>query len=187
MKRGEIRIIKDQLKTGDIILEIGTGLGFVSSFCAKRIGSENVFTFEANPVNIEIARRVFIKNSVNPVLENAILSEDEGVVEFSVDKKNILASSLLVSKNDSIKVEKISLNDVIAAIKPNFLVMDIEGAEYEIFKQISLQSIIKIQFELHPYIIGEEKCTEIFKLLNCNGFLKDERLSVNSNYYFFKQ
>ena len=74
----------------------------------------------------------------------------------------------------------------LATLKPNFLIMDIEGAEYDIFKIIEFQTINKIQFELHPSILGEEKCGEIFSILNKNNFLIDKSISDERNFYFEK-
>ena len=56
----EIQIIQNTIQTEDIVLEIGTGLGFVSSFCCKK-NNNKVYTFEAKPNNYEICKNVFIK------------------------------------------------------------------------------------------------------------------------------
>lgn len=56
----EIAIIEKTIKTEDVILEIGTGLGFVSAFCSKVINN-NIYTFEANSNNFEISKKVFKK------------------------------------------------------------------------------------------------------------------------------
>lgn len=183
---GEIRIIKTKLHKGDIVLEIGTGLGFVAAFCCKRTGPENVYTFEANPENVKTAVRVFDKNTVNPFQHNALLAEQEGFIEFPVNKKNRLASSLFDETENMVLVPVICLNDFIEDMKPDFLIMDIEGAEYDIFKIIHFQTIRKIQFELHPTILGSQKCLEIFMILEEAGFKKDYKLSDDHNFYYQK-
>ena len=110
---GEFNIVKKHLQKGDIVLEIGTGLGFISSYCAKIVGSESVYTFEANPVNVELAKQVYFKNAVNPVLKNAILADENGFADFYIDKKNLLASALGIVNGNKIKVEKLNLNEQI--------------------------------------------------------------------------
>jgi FkbM family methyltransferase len=185
-EKDEIRIIEAKLEHSDIVLEIGTGLGFVSAYCAKKIGDSKIYTFEANPLNVETAHKVFVKNKVNPSLTNAFLADIKGTVKFSVNKKSRLASSIKIDKENNVEIQQLILNDIIAAHEPSFLVMDIEGSEYEIFKLISFQSIIKIQFELHPKIIGEQKCEEIFSILEKSHFKKDTSLSQGQNYYFYK-
>jgi len=161
-EQGEIEIIKQQIEPKDRIMEIGTGLGFVSVYCAKIVGSENVYTFEANPLNIEIALRVFKKNKVSPHVKNALLSDSSGMVDFPVNRKSRLASSSLMASGEVVQVPQLVLNDIIRDIQPNFLIMDIEGSEYDVFRIIDFQSIYKIQVELHPSILGEDKLNEIF-------------------------
>ena len=180
----EISIVDAKLEAGDIVLEIGTGLGFIAAFCAKRTGSDRVFTFEANPLNVATARNVFLKNEVAPVLQHALLSNHENEKDFPVDHKSRLASSLMRDKKDTITVETLDLNACIARIQPDFIAMDIEGAEYEIFNIIRFQTIKKVQFELHPQYLDEQQCLQIFNILESNSFIKDDRLSINNNYYY---
>jgi FkbM family methyltransferase len=185
---GEYTIVKEKINRQDIVMEIGTGLGFLSSFCSKIVSSENVYTYEANPLNIIKAKEVFNKNKVHPNITNALLANENGTVNFSVNKKSRLASSASINVNDEfVLLQKLSLNEVIGKIKPSFLIMDIEGGEYDIFNIIQFQSIIKIQFELHPSILGEEKCKEIFLFLAKNGFEKVIDLEDGRNFYFEKK
>jgi FkbM family methyltransferase len=184
---GEINILKHRLTKTDRILEIGTGLGFISSYCAKIVGSENVYTFEANPVNFEEAKKTFIKNEVNPQLRNAILAEFDGETEFFINNKSRLASSHLIEGNSKIQLPKVALNDFINKVNPTYLVMDIEGGEYDIFKILSTNSLQKIQFELHPLILGEKKCAQIFDTLDKLGFVREQAISSPPNYFFIKR
>jgi FkbM family methyltransferase len=186
-EEGEIQLISEKLNKADKVLEIGTGLGFVSTFCANVVGSENVFTFEANPYNIEIASQVFEKNGVSPFVQNALLSDFEGEIDFPINKKSILASSLNKTSDEFAKVNSLNLNELVKKISPNFLIMDIEGAEYEVFKIIQFQSIEKIQFELHPTILNETKVSEIFSILDKNHFILDKCLKDGRNYFYVKK
>lgn len=183
-EEGEINIIEQKLVKTDRVMEIGAGLGFVSAFCAKVTGSENVYSFEANPLNIEMAKRVYQKNKVEPHLQNALLSDSEGSVDFPINRKSRLASSLLKASSEIIKVPQLNLNEVIKELQPNFLILDIEGAEYDVFRIMQFQSIQKIQVELHPAILGEDKMGEIFSILQANGFVQEISLPDGRNYYF---
>jgi FkbM family methyltransferase len=147
-EQGEIEIIKQRIEPQDRIMEIGTGLGFVSAYCAKIVGSENVHTFEANPLNIEMALRVFEKNKVSPHIQNALLADSSGTIDFPLNRKSRLASSSLLASGDAVQVPQLVLNDIIRDIQPNFLIMDIEGSEYDVFRIIDFQTIYKIQVEL---------------------------------------
>src|ERR687884_78465 len=48
-EREELRLIGSVLSPGDVVLEVGAGLGLVSTYCAQRIGSTRVFALEADP------------------------------------------------------------------------------------------------------------------------------------------
>ena len=185
-EEGEIELIRQRIEPSDRILEIGAGLGFVSTYCAKIVGSDNVFSFEANPLNFEMALRVYKRNNVCPHLLNALLADCKGIIDFPVNRKSRLASSLLKTSSEIVRVPQMMLNEKIEELRPNFLIMDIEGAEYEIFKLIRFQTIKKIQVELHPSILGEVKINEIFELLKKNGFVTDMSFPDGRN-YFFKQ
>jgi FkbM family methyltransferase len=186
-EEAEIEIVSRNISKEDKVLEIGTGLGFVSSYCCKRIGSERVYSFEANPNNIDTATSVFKKNDVHPFLRNAILGASEGVIQFPVNKKSLLASSLFQDNGDVVEVPIINLNQVISEIKPTFLVIDIEGAEYDIFKLIEFQTIKKIQVELHPDLLGKEKTVELFSILKQNEFEIGFSHSDQRNYFFYRK
>ena len=49
----ELRVLKKVLTSSDRVLEIGAGIGFLSAFCAKLIGDNNVVAYEANPQMIQ--------------------------------------------------------------------------------------------------------------------------------------
>jgi hypothetical protein len=45
-------------------------------------------------------------------------------------------------------------------------------------------TIKKIQFELHPDLLGDNKCNELFMILGKHGFERDEHLSRHPNYFY---
>ncbi len=183
-EHGEIDLIRQRIEPADRIMEIGTGLGFISAYCSKIVGSDQVYSFEANPLNVEMAFRVFKKNNVRPHLHNALLADCKGMIDFPVNRKSRLASSLLKTSAEIVQVPQLSLNEIIESIRPNFLIMDIEGAEYDIFRLIRFQTIKKMQVELHPSILGEVKMSEIFDLLRSNGFVVDISMPDGRNFFF---
>jgi FkbM family methyltransferase len=187
-EQGELRIIKKTLEKDDIVMEIGSGLGFISSYCCKIIGDKKVFTYEANVHNYHLAKVVFNKNAVNPVIKNELLSDENGTYKFYIDKKNRLSSSVLRQDDlhNGSQIIKTKLNEVIYELRPSYLIMDIEGGEYDIFRIIEFQSINKIQFELHPTLLSASQVDFIFSTLEKNNFVKDKELSVHPNYYYKK-
>lgn len=181
----ELNILKSKLQSADIVLELGTGIGFISAYCAQKIGSEKVYTFEANIFMEPVIEEVFRKNKVAPNFQVALLGNRELENQFNV-QRNFLASSQKINdaNGEKISVTFLALNQTIKKLVPNYLVMDIEGNEYDVFSIIDFQSICKIQFELHPALLSQEKIDFIFKKLAENDFKKDENVSTEKNYYF---
>jgi FkbM family methyltransferase len=182
---GEINIVKSTLEKTDTVIELGTGLGYVSAYCAKLIGNENVYTYEANSNLEKQIHLLYKKNNVYPKLIFAMLGKSLGSDNFYVSKDGFFSSSTEPIKNATrINVDVISLNDEIKKLNPTYLIMDIEGGEYEIFKLIKFNNIKKIQFELHPFILGENKILEIFSILKENGFEASKKFDFRDNYFF---
>jgi FkbM family methyltransferase len=189
-EQGEITIIKNTLHAGEKVLELGTGIGFVSAYCAKIAGDENVSTFEGNPSMKKSIDKLYALNKVNPNSTIALLGNENGSKTFYKNKSSFLASSAANDRSKKLtafQVEEMKLNDIIQKLQPTYFIMDIEGGEYDIFVIIDFQSIRKVQFELHPQILGDQKCDEIFTVLNKNGFIKDALLSGGQNYYYYRE
>lgn len=187
---GEIEIISKTLEPGDRALELGTGLGFISTYCSKKIGSENVHTFEANVLLEKRIRELYERNGVDPHLNFAILGKENGKTTFYRDTQSLLASSLKSNPGADLQPVEVAvkkLNEVIAEIRPTYLIMDIEGGEQGIFEEIDFQTIRKIQFELHPGVLGPGNVAAIFRKLEANHFRQDESFQTPNNYYFYKE
>lgn len=184
----EIAIIKNILDQNDIVLEIGTGLGLISCYCAKIIGSEKVFTFEANPELEKIIRYNYKLNNVEPKLEIGVLGGFETEVEFYIEP-DIWSSSLYKRSANSkkITVPVLNVNEVIINVNPSFLIVDIEGGEFDLFRHIShFRNIKKIAIEIHKRVIGDAKLEFIRSQLAENGFEIDLNLSTEGNLLFLK-
>ncbi|NOR69646.1 MAG: FkbM family methyltransferase [Methylomarinum sp.] len=179
-EKPELISIEAKLTKDDIVMELGTGIGFISTYCAKKIGSNRVHTFEANPDLEEIIRDTFHLNNVSPSLQMCILGESNGTTEFFTNP-NFSASSIYRTskKSNCINVPMRSANEEIKKISPTFLILDIEGAEYSLFKHIDLNGIHKIGMELHDHIIGNEKAEEILSILKSKGFSENPIYSSN--------
>lgn len=181
----ELGIVKSCLSSNDVVLELGAGIGLISSYCAKQIGSDRVFAYEANPKLESDIRRNYQLNDVSPNLEMCILGEKSGEETFYIHN-DFWSSSIVSANSDNQKIDEInvkvnvkvrSFNKVISIIKPTFLIIDIEGGEYDLFKYADLSNIKKICLELHNDILGKEKTKFVLFKLAEWGFLIDEKVS----------
>lgn len=175
----EWHIVTQRLRPDDIVMEIGTGMGFISTVCAKTVGSDKVYTFEANKLLEPVIRKVFQLNGVEPELNFCLLSHEEGQAEFYV-AENFLYSSSTTPTNmtsDKVVVPKRLFNAEILRIKPTFLIVDIEGGEHDLFMSADLEPVQKILVEIHGSVMGTEKRRAIFDHFRTLGFAEDRRLA----------
>ncbi len=182
-ERSELKGIRALLDPEDIVLELGAGIGFISLQCARVVGCDRVFAFEANPALEAHIRRNYDLNGLHPKLEMCILGEHEGQADFFIDDD--LWESSMIRRKASVKQVTVpvrSLNEMVRRIRPTFLIMDIEGGEYEIIKQIDLDTIRKVAIEVHIPIIGGEKVEYVKRRLIDAGFVVDHRFTNDQQF-----
>jgi FkbM family methyltransferase len=184
-ERAEVRMVSDRLSAEDIVMDVGTGLGVVATLCAQRIGAERVHTYEANPELERPIRETFLLNDVYPRLEMCLLGRTAGEGEFHVSR-DFWSSSTVPGRGRSrtIRVPRRSINDELARVRPSFLIVDIEGGEYELFDGIDLSGIRKLALELHERVIGPAKTEVVKRRLMSAGFRVSTALSEYEQMFF---
>ena len=170
---GELAAIERYIKKTDVVLEMGTGIGFITLFCAKIVGDSNVHSFEANPQLQPLIQRNFDLNDLHPNLTFAVLGDADGEVEFNVEPE-YWSSSRLHRSNQStrVTVPQLSVNEVLREIRPTMLVMDIEGGECDLVPRMELSGVERVMIELHPYVTGVEQAGEVVKRFRESGFVQ---------------
>jgi len=179
-ERPERRMVQATLSPDDRVLEFGSGLGFMSAFCARTIGSDRVFTFEGNPALKLPIEETFRLNAVSPVFENCLIGRSSGSAQFHVAKSFLASSAYPIPGSKSVVVPVRSFREEVLRIQPSFLIVDIEGGEVEIFDDAvkSMPSVRKIAIEVHPWITGEEALSRMEQDLHAAGFSLVAALSV---------
>jgi FkbM family methyltransferase len=177
-ERDELRLIKLVLAPSDTVLEVGAGIGLVSAFCAKSVGSERVFSFEANPDLEPCIRETYALNGVQPTLEMCAIRGVAGRVTL-FRSRHLFSSSLIQRSPRAVPIEVPgkALSYVVEQIRPTLLIVDVEGAEGELFVGAQLPGISKVIVELHERIIGREAVGQVRTALNAVGFREDRGLS----------
>ncbi len=172
-EKAELQMLKQYLSKEDIVMEIGSGIGFLSAYCSKLIGSHKVFSYEANPNLQEIIQTTYRINNVNPTFHPCLVGEEAEEKTFYITK-DFWSSSFIKPSNDeivkTITVLAKSFNQEVERVKPSLLIVDVEGGEYELLQNARLDHIQKIIIELHNSLIGRDKINSIkYKLVN-SGF-----------------
>ena len=133
----EIDIIKNRISSGDIVMEVGAGIGYISAYCSKIAGEDKVFAYEANPALIELILLTHKANNLSPTVTNALLAKGEGEHEFYIEEDYWASSTIKISKEaKKITVPQKDINIEIERIQPTFLVIDIEGGEIDFFPML---------------------------------------------------
>lgn len=179
----ERNTLLDILKPGSRVVELGTGLGFIALLASKICGPENVWTYEANPAVESLIRQNFRLNGIEPQLNMHAVTQDGRDLVFNA-AANIISSSAFERgvEGQTLTVKSEPFHEVIARHRPDVLIMDVEGGEYELLPNADLGPIRHILVELHPHIIGEQKVEEIKASLATAGF--KEKSSDRKTFHF---
>jgi FkbM family methyltransferase len=183
----EAELVQLKIESGDIVMEVGAGIGFLSSLCARIVGSDRVFAYEANPQLLDVIRHVHALNGVAPTVVGAMLGEGAGEHEFFLEK-DYWASSIIrgSAEAQAIRVPQIDRNSEIRRLAPTFLIADIEGGEYEFFSGIDLAPVRKICIETHPHVLGNRRISEILGWLFVAGFSLDFNCMRKNVYFLYR-
>lgn len=164
------KVFIENLKSGDIIFDIGANVGFYSLLAAELAGEESrVFSFEPLEENFNyLKKHILINNYRNIFLFKEAVADKNDFGFFKKEKSSAMGHL----GDGNIKVETISLDEWIKNGKlpfPNFLKIDVEGAEFSVLK--GAQNLLK---EKHPIIflsihgdLLREKC---FNFLLSSGY-----------------
>jgi FkbM family methyltransferase len=177
-QREELRLMGAVLSPADVVLEVGAGLGLVSSYCAKRIGSDRVFAYEADPELESCIRETYELNGVHPTLEMCAVTARAGRVTLYRDK-HFVSSSVARRRVGArpVEVPGRALNYVVEQVRPTLVIIDAEGAGRDLFEDAKLPTVNKIVLELHDRVLGPDGTERVRAQLGSLGFEVDQGLS----------
>lgn len=170
----------------DRVLELGSGLGFVSSYLATQIGVEKIFCVEANPDLCAYIERVHEANNVHTAnVENAVALPDcaawpdDGRMPFYITSP-FWSSSLNRPRGKQAtqaQVPAIRLSEMVARIRPTVIICDIEGGEETLFETVDLSGVRYIYMELHTRVYGGAGVRKIFNDMHRHNFFYHQKAS----------
>lgn len=167
----ESDMLQEKLDPSDRVVEFGCGLGVTATVCAKICGSESTYTYEPNPELLPLIKKVFDMNDVNPTLRNAAVAKEPGEVDLFVNE-DFFSTSIYRRENTKSKVrcQTVGLANVLKDIQPTFVLMDVEGAEYDLIGSEIHSSVRKFLFEKHEGTLGPHKVEEVLNWITNEGF-----------------
>lgn len=172
----EARAAYRLVQEGDVVMELGAGIGFMSTLVSTKTKAAAVHCFEANPRLIPYIEAVHAANGVaNAQIHHALLGTKPGRRAF-YQRASILDSSLEVLPEDDDTVEKVQVPvmdaaKALARIKPSVLICDIEGAEADLLPELDLSGLRAVLIELHPQWIGKKGIARVFEAMSRAGLV----------------
>jgi FkbM family methyltransferase len=159
-ERGEAKALQAILRPGDRVLELGAGVGLLSTLAARCPGVEAVTAVEANPELVPLIRETWRINGVgNGTLVNGVVTVDGGGKTAFYLRRDFWASSMEAASRPyerRVKVPRIAIGDLLAEARPTVISCDLEGGEAGLFDAVDLSGVRAIVMELHPKVYGPE-------------------------------
>lgn len=155
------------------ILDCGAYIGLSIIYFKSIYPAAKITAFEADPgiYNI-LTKNIASFGLVDVELINKAVWNEETELTFYAD--NLMTGSLVTKNNDQSNEIKINTTRLInyLSVKIDFLKLDVEGAEYEILKDIQydLHNVDKIFIEYHSDAYQPQTLGEILQILSNAGF-----------------
>lgn len=173
------------IKEGDVVLDLGANIGIFSRFASDK-GAKKVYSFE--PVQENFKLLALNRPDNCEAHRIAVSNENNAAVKISY-KSNCPGGSSILKYDDGIlqtcmtmKVSTMITNGLIE--QPDFIKMDIEGAEVMAFQGITdshLNKVRCIAMEIHVNTIGDEGVEYIYSRMETLGFNHFTLLNPDQN------
>lgn len=186
----EAQQIQRIVRPNEVVLELGAGVGFVSTLIARHPYTKRLVSYEANPRLIDCLHRTMSANGVpasKAEFRNAVLTNGpEGDSDFFVHR-DFWASSLHSPPEGCVAVHRVAMTSfgaALAEIRPTLIVCDIEGAETDLLGGSDLPGVRHISVETHPAVVGRSGVEALVRNLARKGFEHVRRHSAGDVLYF---
>tara|TARA_B110000027_G_C16079611_1_gene282985 strand:- start:131 stop:1081 length:951 start_codon:yes stop_codon:yes gene_type:complete len=134
-------IIEKILEPEDIVLDLGSNIGYYALIFMNKINFKNIILVEPSPVNVDLLKKNLALNGYSNVETHmAAISDSDSKKEFYLSEMSNLNSFHVDSKDlknyNKILVNSYSLVSLLKGRKIDLIRMDVEGHEVSIFKSL---------------------------------------------------
>lgn len=164
---------KFPLKSDDTILELGGHIGLFALFACKSV--KEIVSFEPDADNIELYNKNMNNNNIKncTVMSYAVVgNNDTERMLYSRKGNNSIHNLYSTYAREGTNIKCMNINEALKLRKFNKMKMDIEGAEYEVIKNIqNFDGIESMIIEYHFNVLKDyvlEKYMEILEILRKN-------------------
>ncbi|MEM6481057.1 MAG: FkbM family methyltransferase [Pseudomonadota bacterium] len=173
-----------RLRPGQTVLDLGAGLGFIAASCAAITGAENVTAVEANPDLIEVIERNLTLNGYGgaTLIHGAVSGTDTSDKTTSFDMSKAFWAGRIVEDGSNAasvrQVPHVPLHALLEQVRPEQIVIDVEGAEAHFFDTRWPEYVRRVVLELHPKRYPDATIKKIVDCLSASGLTYDPGPSV---------
>ena len=181
----EARQVRHIVEPGDRVVEIGAGIGFISTLLSREPCVSSVLAVEANPHLLAYMARLHRLNGVRNVRRINVVptnSEVAGAATFYI-RRDFWMGSLTPGPNPYVGAVDVPTRNFSAILREeaaNLIVCDVEGAEAFLFEGADLSGVERVFVEVHDHITGLSGVGALFATLATQGFVYDPRHSEGS-------
>lgn len=179
------------VQSGDVVLELGAGLGYISAFIRCSTHAGRIVVYEANPDLIPYIRAVHRANDASDIdVRHGIVMAAPAAKSAPLYIRADVRSSSLSAEHPFVRavdVPIVALSDVLVEVRPTTAVVDIEGAEIDLLEAEDLGSLQRLAVEIHPGLYGTDGVTRTLSALDRHGFTHRPSASCEQVYAFERQ
>lgn len=152
----EARALSMRLRPGQRVLELGAGLGYIGALAARITGGAQVTSVEANPDMLSTIRANFDRNDGAQITlrHGAVVGPDyEGDTLSFARARQFWASRIADMESRAeglVEVPAVRIDALLEEVRPQMVIMDIEGAEQHLFTRAWPGFVKTVVMELHP-------------------------------------
>ncbi|NIZ14365.1 FkbM family methyltransferase [Phaeobacter sp. HF9A] len=185
-ERSEARAARMRVKPGLRVLELGGGVGYISSICAQITDPANILTLEANPNTLEVIRHNLDLNGATEaqLVHGAVVGPDfeEQTLLFRAAPAfwGSAVAEMGAAEEDLVEVPAIRLTDLFARHRPHVVILDVEGAEQYLFSRRWPRHVRQVIMELHPAKYDNSAIQTMVDCMSKSGLTYDPGCSNGS-------
>lgn len=136
--RSVVQILLDQARPGDVLLDIGANIGYVTACFLNRVVGSTAICVEPQPEIVDLLERNMEPFADRATIHRIALSDAAGEVRFRIDPANRGASR--IDADGEFVVKTMHAGELLAGLaRLDLIKIDVEGHEEPVFRAIDAQ------------------------------------------------
>jgi FkbM family methyltransferase len=179
----ERQIVQKTLRSDDRVIELGCGIGYITTIAARIAGS--VRAFDANPAMTTACAETLQLNDARAEVINAVCMAEpvEQSVPFYLDGDFWTSSLTARPGAHRIDVATRDFDRELDETRCSYLLVDIEGGETELLHRTLPAHVRAVCVECHPDTCEPGAISDMFRALLTQGFAIDLATSRQPVFY----